>query len=75
MNVACSTYGERRGTYRILVGKHERKRPLRKPRRKWEDIIMMCLQEMEWGMDWINVTEDRERWRALVNVIMNLRVP
>jgi hypothetical protein len=70
--------GERRGVYRALVGKPEGKRPLERPRRRWEDNIKMDLREVGWGgggMDWINVAQDRDRWRALVNAVMNLRVP
>jgi hypothetical protein len=62
--------------YRELVGKPEGKRPLGKPRRRWEDNIRMDLQEVECrGMDWIGLAQDRERWRAIVNAVMNLRVP
>jgi hypothetical protein len=68
--------GERRGVYRILVGNHAGKRPLGRPRRKWKDNIMMDLQEVGCeGMDWIELAQDRDRWRALVNAIKNLRVP
>jgi hypothetical protein len=68
--------GEGRGTYRALVGKPEGRRPLGRPRRRWEDNIKMDLQVVGWGgMDWINLAQDRERWRALVNAVMNLRVP
>ena len=68
--------GERRGLYRILVGKPEGKRPLGRPRCRWEDNIKMDLQEVECGgLDWIEVAQDRDRWRALVNAVMNLRVP
>ena len=68
--------GEGRGVYRVLVGKHEGKRPLGRPRRRWEDNIKMDLQEMGcWGMDWIELAQDRDRWRVLVNALMNLRVP
>jgi hypothetical protein len=66
--------GERRGAYMYLVGKPER-RPLGRPRRRWEDNIKMDLREVGWGgMDWINLAQDRDRWRALVNAVMNLRV-
>jgi hypothetical protein len=72
----CSTYGERRGACRDLVGKPEGRRPLERPRRRWEDNIKIDLREVGWGgMDWINLAEDRDRWRALVNAVMNLRVP
>ena len=68
--------GERRGIYRDLVGKPEGKRPLARPRRRWEDNIKMDLQEVGFGgMDWIKLAQDRDRWRALVNVERNLRVP
>jgi hypothetical protein len=68
--------GERRGAYRALVGKPEGRRPLGRPRRRWEDNTKMDLREVGWGgMDWINLAQDRDRWRALVNAVMNLRVP
>jgi hypothetical protein len=68
--------GERRGAYRALVGKLEGRRPLGRPWRRWEDNIKMDLREVGWGgMDWMNLAEDRDRWRALVNTVMNLRVP
>jgi hypothetical protein len=68
--------GERRGAYRALVGKPEGRRPLGRPRHRWEDNIKMDLREVGWGgMDWINMAQDRDRWRALVNAVMNLRVP
>jgi hypothetical protein len=68
--------GDIRGVYRVFVGKHERKRPLGRPRCRWEDNIMMDLQEVGCrGMDWIELTQDRDRWRALANAVMNLRVP
>jgi hypothetical protein len=64
--------GDRRGAWRVLVGK----RPLRRLRHVWEDNIKKDLQEVGWvGMDWIDQAEDRDRWRALVNAVMNLRVP
>jgi hypothetical protein len=59
--------------YKILVGKPEGKRPLRRPRRRWEDNIGMDLQEVGCGgMDWIELARDRDRWRALVNAVMNI---
>jgi hypothetical protein len=68
--------GEKRNAYRILVGKPEGKRPLGRPRRRWADNIKIDLREIGWdGMDWIDVAQDRDRWRALVNTVMNLRVP
>ena len=60
----------------VLVGKPEGKRPLGRPRRRWEDNIKMDLQEVGCGgMDWIKLAQDRDRWRELVNAVMNLRVP
>jgi hypothetical protein len=68
--------GEKRNAYTTLVGKPEGKRPLGKPRRRWEDNIKMNLREVGWeGMDWIDLTQDTDQWRALVNTVMNLRVP
>jgi len=68
--------GERRGIGRVLVGKPQGKRPMGRPRRRWEDNIKMDLQEVSYeGMEWIELAQDRDRWRALVNVVMNIRVP
>jgi hypothetical protein len=67
--------GEKRGAYRIFVGRLEGRRPLGRPRCRWEDNIKMHLQEVGWGMDWIELTKDRDRWRALVNAVMNAHVP
>jgi len=68
--------GERRGVYRVLVGKLEGKRPFGRPRLRWEDNIKMDLQEEGFGVvDWIDLPQDRDRWRALVDAVMNLRVP
>jgi hypothetical protein len=68
--------GESRGVYRGLVGQPEGNRQLGRPRRRWEDNIKMDLREVGCeGRDWIDLAQDRERWRALVNVVMNLRVP
>jgi hypothetical protein len=63
--------GERRSEYRVLVGKPEVKRPLGRPRRRWEDNIKIDLQEA----DWIDLAQDRDRWQALVYAVMNLWVP
>jgi hypothetical protein len=68
--------GERKGAYRVLVGRPEGKRPLGRPRRRWEDNIKMDLREI--GIDvanWIRLAQDRVQWRAFVNTVMNLRVP
>jgi len=68
--------GERRGVYRVLVGKPEGKRPLGRPRRRWEDNIKTDLQEVEcWGLVWMELAQDMDRWRAVVNAVMNLWVP
>ena len=68
--------GERRSVYRVLVGKLGGKRPLGRHRRRWEDNIKMDLQEVGGeGMDWIELAQDRERWRELVNAVLNLQVP
>jgi hypothetical protein len=68
--------GEKRNVYRLLVGKPEGKRPLGRPRRRWMDNIKMDPLEIGWNvMDWIGLAQDRYRWRALVNLVMNLRVP
>jgi len=67
--------GERRVVHRVLVGKPEGKRPLGRPRRRWEDNIKMDLREVVGGGDWMELAQDRDMWRALVNTVMNLRVP
>jgi hypothetical protein len=68
--------GEERGVYRVLVGKPEGKRPLGTPRHRWEDNIKMDLQEVGWGRgDWMELSQDRDRWRALVGTGRNFRVP
>jgi hypothetical protein len=68
--------GEKRNAYRILVGKPEGKRPLGRPRRRWVDNIKLDLGEVGWdGVDWIDLAQDKDRWRAYVNSVMNLRVP
>ena len=64
-----------RSVHRVLVGKPEGQRPLWRLRSRWEDNIMMDLQEVGGGGDWMELAQDRDRWRALVNTVMNLRVP
>jgi hypothetical protein len=73
MGKAPSTNGAKRNAYRILVGRTERKRPLERQRRRWVDNIKIDLREIGWcGMDWIDLAQDRDQWRALVNMVMNL---
>jgi hypothetical protein len=68
--------GEKRNAYRILVGKPEGKRPLGRPRHRWLENINMYLREIGWdGVDWMDVAQDMDQWRALVNTVLNLRVP
>jgi hypothetical protein len=68
--------GERGGAYTVLEGKPEGKRPLERPKRRWENNIKMDLREVGGGgIDWIHLVQDTDRWRALVNTAMNLRVP
>ena len=69
--------GEGRGVYRVLVGRPEGKRPLGRPRHRWEDNIKMDLQEVGGGIcgDWMELAQDRDSWRALVSTVMNFRVP
>jgi hypothetical protein len=66
--------GDERKLYKSLVGKPERKRPLGRPRRRWDDGIRMDLREIGWGGDWIRLAQDRDRWWAVVSAVMNLRV-
>jgi hypothetical protein len=67
--------GEGRNVYRVLVGKREGKRPLERPRHRWEDGIRMDLREICWrGVEWFYLAQDRDRWRAVVNAVMNLRL-
>jgi len=74
MGGACGAYGE--GVHRVLVGRPEGKRALGRPRRRWEDNIKMNLQEVGGGFgDWMELAQDRDRWQALVSMVMNLRVP
>jgi hypothetical protein len=76
MGGPCSTNGEKRNAYGLLVGKPEGKRPLGRPRRRWVDNIRMDLGEVGWGnVDWTGVAQDRNRWRAVVNSVLNFRVP
>jgi hypothetical protein len=76
MGGTCGTHGEGRNVYRVLVGRPEGKRPLRKPRRKWEDNIKMDLREIGIdGSNWIQLAQDRVQWRARVNTVMNFRIP
>ena len=73
-HVACMEEG--RGVHNVLVGKPHGKRPLGRPRRRWEDNIKMNLQEVGRGCgDWMELAQDRDRWRALVSTVMNFRVP
>jgi hypothetical protein len=68
--------GKKRNAYRLLVGKPEGKRPLGRPRRRWVDNIRMNLEEIGWGgVDWIGLAQDRDKWRALVNAVLNFQVP
>jgi hypothetical protein len=68
--------GEKRNAYRIFVGKPEEYRPLGRPRHRWVNNIKMGLTQIGWdGMDWIDLSQDRDQWRALMNTVMNLRVP
>jgi hypothetical protein len=67
---------EKRNSYRILVGMPEGRKPLEKPRRRWVDNIKMDLREIGWdGMDWIDLAQNMDQWKALANTVMNLRVP
>jgi hypothetical protein len=76
MGGSCNTYGEKRDAYRLLVGNPEGKRPLGRPRRRWVDNIRMIRGEVGCSdVDWIGLTQDRNRWRALVNLVLNVRVP
>jgi hypothetical protein len=68
--------GEGRSVYRVLVGKPDERRPLGRPRRRWKDNIRMDIREVGCGcVDWMELAQDRDRWRALVGAVMNLRVP
>jgi hypothetical protein len=74
MDGSCSTNGGEGNAYRLLMGKPEGRRPLGRPRRRWLDNISMDLVEVGWGdVDWIGLAQYRDRWRALVNSVLNLR--
>jgi hypothetical protein len=74
MGRTCSTTGKKENAYRLLVGKPEGERPLGRPRLRWEDNIKMDIRDLGWGgMDWIDLAQDRDQWRALVNTVMNLQ--
>jgi hypothetical protein len=76
MGRACSTNGEKKNAYSILVGNPEGKRPLGRPRRRWVNNIKIDIREIGWdGVGWMDLAQDRDQWRALVNTVMNLRVP
>ena len=76
MGWACGAYGGGEGAYRVLVGKPEGKRLRGRLKRRWKNNILMDLQEVGCGgMDWIELAQDRDRWRALVNAVINLQVP
>jgi hypothetical protein len=78
MGRTCGTYGGEEMCIRALVGTPEGRRPLGRSRRRWEDNIKIYLREVGWGgggIDWINLDQDRYKWRALVNTVMNLRIP
>jgi hypothetical protein len=76
MGRACSTNGKNRNAYRILVGKPKRKSTLGRTRSRCVDNIKMDIREIRWGgMDWIDLAQDRDQWKNLVNTVMNLRVP
>jgi hypothetical protein len=75
LHTPSSDDGEQRGVYRVLVGKPEGKRLMGRPRHRWENNIKMDLQEVGYGgMDWIGLAQDRDRWRAILNAVMNLQV-
>jgi hypothetical protein len=76
MGRAYGTHGGKRNAYRILVENPKEKRPLVRPRCRWEDNIKMYLREIRWGgMDWTDLAQDKDQWRGLVNTVMNLQVP
>jgi hypothetical protein len=72
----CGTHGRGEKRVQVLMGRPEGKRPLERPRRRWEDGIKMDLREIgEGGVEWIHMAQDRDRWRAVVNAVMKLRIP
>jgi hypothetical protein len=76
MGGACGTHGEERDAYRILVVRPEGRRPLGRPRRRWEVNSKIDLREVGWeDMNWIELAQDRDRWRDVVNAVKNLRIP
>jgi len=75
MGGAYGAYGEGRGVHRVLMGRPEGKRPLGRSRRRWEDNIKMDLREVGGGGDWMELAQDRDRWRAVVNAVMDFLVP
>jgi hypothetical protein len=76
MGRKCSTNVGKKNAYTILVGKPDGKRPLERPRRRWVENIKMDLREIVWvDTDWVDLAQDRDQWKALVNTVMNLRVP
>jgi hypothetical protein len=76
MDRACSTNGEKRNAYGILVGKPEGKRPLGRQRRRWVNNIKRDLREIGWdAVDWIDLAQERDQWRAIVNMVMNFPIP
>jgi hypothetical protein len=76
MGMACSTHVAKRNAYRVLVGTPEKKRLLGRLRRRWEDNIKMNFRDIGWsGMDWIDLAQDMDQWRAPMNTVLNLRVP
>jgi hypothetical protein len=73
MSRACSTDGDKKNAYRILVEKQEEKRPLGRPKRKWVDNIKMGIREIVWGgVDWIGLAQDRAQWRDLAKIVMKM---